>query len=177
MSHYFSLCTQLAGGKLGIAWLMQNGKLQFRKLEEQVVVEVYWWRNFQTDNFNSGWVKNEISKEPSKTSRQNGDIWGLLLLVRLERRCGGISAVAFLELPGRVRQWQRVYVRRRRRQFGDSFFTNVSSVHRNNVGHRTGAGLQVAWEERLFTQQTPALWHAPSIGVGVYKMDKGKLGF
>lgn len=25
--------------------------------------------------------------------------------------------------------------------------------------------------------KTPALWHAPSIGVGVYKMDKGKLGF
>ena len=69
--------------------------------------------------------------------------------MRFERRCGGISAVAFLELPGRVRQCQRAYVRRRRRALGTVFFTNVSSVHRTMSGTEQGPGCR--WrEEQLF---------------------------
>lgn len=67
-------------------------------------------------------------------SRQNGEICMLLFLVRFKKRCGGISEVGFLELPGRRYQWKTAYVKRSRRDFWLIFFATVSSVHRTMPG-------------------------------------------
>ena len=117
------------------------------------------------------------SVKSQQKSRQDGDIWGLLLLVKFEKRCGGISVVGFL----RWRSWscQAGCASDKGPAWGGGgglwgwFFHSCVLSAQNSVGHRTGAWVQAAGRT-AFPLQIPALWHVQSIAVGVYKMGQGE---
>ena len=116
------------------------------------------------------------SVKSQQKSRQDGDIWGLLLLVKFEKRRGGISAVAFLELPGRVRQWQRACVRRGRRALGTVFSLVRLQCSEQCRAQNQGPGCRRQEEQLSLCRPRPCGTRRVQLLVFI-KWDKGKLGF